>query len=165
MPEFHFTMIDGQDDIKDGLSFGHLEVRGPNGQASSRSRDKDGGLGIQVFAVLPDLLDGLGTLLQRGRGTFNFADPVFSLKFKLDKHGTLTISHRRTVIDEAAPEAVAKAVWSAAQEFTDRHLDHITEATDFTELSDSGEIQNINIRPRVEAAMARFQNTLNDLKS
>jgi len=165
MPEFHFTMIDGQDDIKDGLAFGHLEVRGPAGQASSRSRDKDGGLGIQVFAVLPDLLDGLGALLRRGRGTFNFTDPVFSLKFKLDRHGTLTISHRRTVIDETSPAAVATAVWSAAQEFTDKHLGDITEATEFTELSDSGDVQFIDMRVRMEAALARFQVTLNDLKS
>ncbi|MFE3164298.1 hypothetical protein [Streptomyces sp. NPDC059224] len=158
-------MIDGQDDVKDGLVFGHIDVRGPNAQASSRSRDKDGGLGIQVFVVLPDLLDGLGTLLRRGRGTFNFTDPMFSIKFKLDKRGNLTISHRRTMIDESTPEVVAEAVWSAAEEFTDRYLDHITEATDFTTISDTGEIQNVEIRPRVVAAMARFQNTLNNLKS
>ncbi|MGW1004887.1 hypothetical protein [Streptomyces sp. NPDC002520] len=165
MPEFQFTMIAGQGDVKDGLTFGHLEVRGATGQASSRTRDKDGGLGIQVFVVLPDLLDGLGALLRRGRGTFKFTDPVFSLKFKLDKHGTLTISHRRTVIDEIAPEVAAMEVWSAVQEFTGNYLGNVTEVTEFTELSDSGDIQFINIRARVEAAMARFQSTLTELKS
>jgi hypothetical protein len=165
MPEFHFTMIDGQDDIKDGLAFGHLEVRGATGQASSRTPDKDGGLGIQVFAVLPDLLDGLGSLIRRGRGTFIFSDPVFSLKFKIDRHGTLTISHRRTVIDAAPPATVARAIWSAVQEFSNKHLGDVTEPTEFTELSDSGDVQFIDMRIRVEAAMARFQIALNELRS
>ncbi len=165
MTEFTFSPLTDQDDFKDGLFLGHLDVSGNRGSATTRSsRQPDGGMGIILFPVLVDLLNGLAGLLQRGRGKFTSADMGLPLTFKL-KDQVMTIKRRFTVIDESSPQAVADAVWAAAQQLSDSHLGRVTAATEYTEITEDGRTEQIDYRVQVPAAMSRFQEARRSISS
>ncbi|MEU0966549.1 hypothetical protein ABZ357_14470 [Streptomyces sp. NPDC005917] len=157
MPEFLYTPLDRQEDVLDGMFQGHLDVMGSSGKATSRNPKKpDGGIGIILFPALVDSLDGVGALLQSGRGTFKCTDVIgLPLKFKL-KDGRMTISHRWTLVDESSAQSTATALWTAAQQLTGNLLGRITEPTGHTEIADDGTIRYIDFRVQVKESMTRF---------
>jgi hypothetical protein len=156
VPEFTFTPFTDQDDIKDGLFMGHLDVSGSAGSVTTRSsRPSDKDWGVVLFPVVIDLLDGLAGLLERGRGKFTSTDMGLPMAFIL-KGQVMTIRRWFTVIDESSPQAVADAVWAAAQRLVDSHLRQVTEATKYIESVADG-FQPIDYRAQVPAAMARLQ--------
>ncbi|MFJ8788127.1 hypothetical protein [Streptomyces sp. NPDC102462] len=157
MPEFTFTPLTDQDEVSDGTFLGHLDVSGSSGKATTRSsRQAGGGMGIVLFAALDELLDGVGTLLREGRGTFKSSDIGLPMKFK-SKNGVLTTSHRWSQIDESTPEAVADALWSAAQELARTHLGRVTEPSGHIDILEDGSIGAIDFRVQVRNAMSRFE--------
>ncbi|RPE41669.1 hypothetical protein EDD90_4760 [Streptomyces sp. Ag109_O5-1] len=157
MPEFIYTPLSDQDDIEDGLFLGHLDVMGKSGTATTRTtRRPDGGMGIILFPAVVDLLDGMTGLLRRGRGRFTSSGMGPPLTFKLNGQ-VMSIRRRLTVIDESSPQAVADAVWAAAQKLSNALLPRVTEATEYTETMEDGSIGYIDYRVQLPAAMSRFQ--------
>jgi hypothetical protein len=157
VPEFVYTPLPDQEDVDDGLFLGHLDVVGNAGTATTRtSRGPDDGMGIILFPALVDLLDGVGGLLRRGRGRFAASDIGLPLTFKL-KGQVMSIRRRLTVIDESSPQTVADAVWAAAQKLSGSHLARVATATEYTDLTADGEVEYIDYRVQLPAAMARFQ--------
>jgi hypothetical protein len=163
VPEFLFAPLDDQEDVLDGMFLGHLDVTGSSGNATSRNpRHPDGGMGIILFPALVDLLDGVGTLLRRERGTFRCSDIGLPLKFKLT-NGLMTISNRWTVIDESTPQSTALALWTAAQQLTGSLLGRVTEPTEYTETTDEGIIRYIDFRVQVTKSLTRFDESKNQI--
>ncbi|WP_405870271.1 hypothetical protein [Streptomyces sp. NBC_00005] len=157
MPEFVYIPFDGQDDVLDGMFQGHLDVTGSSGNATSRNpRQPDGGVGVIIFPALVEVLDGVGTLLRRGRGTFKCSEIGLPLKFKL-KNGRMTISHRWTMIDESSPQSTATALWTAAQQLTGSLMGRVTEPTGHTEMADGGTVRYIDFRVQVNESLTRFE--------
>ncbi|MGW5654061.1 hypothetical protein [Streptomyces humi] len=163
MPEFVFTPLADQEEVEDGLFLGHLDVMGNRGTATTRtSRLPDGGMGIILFPALLDLLDGVGDLLRHGQGRFTCSDIGLPLTFKL-KGQVMSIKRRLTVIDESSPWAVADAVWTATQKLADSHLARATTSTEYTEITQDGNVEYIDYRVQLPAAMSKFQETRNML--
>jgi hypothetical protein len=163
VPEFTFTPLTDQENVSDGTFLGHLDVSGSSGSATTRSsRQPDGGMGIVLFPALVDLLDGVGELLQGGRSTFKCSDVGLPLKFKL-KNGVMTTSHRWSEIDDSTPQAVADALWSAAQKLADSHLGRVTEPSEHIDVLEDGSIGAIDFRVQVKNAMARFEDARRQL--
>ncbi|MFJ6084338.1 hypothetical protein ACIQI8_23335 [Streptomyces sp. NPDC092369] len=163
MPEFVYTPLPDQEDIDDGLFLGHLDVTGNAGTTTTRaSRRPDDGMGILLFPALLDLLDGVGGLLRRGRGRFASCDIGLPLTFKL-KGQVMSIRRRLTVLDESSPQAVADAVWVAARKLSDSHLARVVTATEYTDITADGEVEYIDYRVRLPAAMSRFQDARKSL--
>jgi hypothetical protein len=157
VPEFTITPLDGQDDVTDGLFLGHLDVKGSSGSATTRSsRQPDGGMGIVLFPVVVDLLNGLAGLLERGRGKFASDDMGLSLTFKL-KDGTVTVKKGFSTLDESPARDVADAVWTAAKGLSDSLLEQVTEATEHSEITEDGTYVPIDYRVQLPKALARFQ--------
>ncbi|MFI9030631.1 hypothetical protein [Streptomyces sp. NPDC053560] len=157
MPEFRFTVHPGQDDITDGMFMGHLDVVGSSGQITTReSKPADGGPGLLVFQVLLDLLDGVGKIIERGRGTYrhNF---MVTMTFKLKRDGTMVISRWGKTIDESPSKEVARALLLASQEVARTHLPRISEPTDVAEVAEDGSLEYRDYRSRTEKALARFE--------
>lgn len=113
-------------------------------------------MGIILFPALVELLDGVGELLRRGRGTFKCSGIGVPLKFKL-KDGSMTISHRWTVIDESSPQSTATALWTAAHELAASLLDRVTEPTGYIERTADGSDRYIDFRVQVKESLTRFE--------
>ncbi|MFB7493947.1 hypothetical protein ACFC09_04440 [Streptomyces sp. NPDC056161] len=157
MPEFIFTPLADQEQIDDGLFLGHLDVTGNSGTATTRSpRHPDGGMGIILFPALVDLLDGVGRLLRQRRGRFTCSDLGLPLTIKL-KGQVMSVRRRLTVIDESSPQAVADAVWIAAQQLSDDLLARVTAPTEYTEIGKGGAAEYIDYRIQLPRAMSAFQ--------
>ncbi|MFC6062534.1 hypothetical protein [Streptomyces ochraceiscleroticus] len=157
MPEFRFTVHPGQDEITDGMFMGHLDVVGNSGEITTReSKHADGGAGLVVFQVLLELLDGVGKIIERGRGTYrhNF---MVTITFKLKRDGTMVISRRGKTIDESPSREVAHALLAAGREVARTHLSRISEPTDYVDTAEDGSLEYRDYRPRTEKALARFE--------
>ncbi|MGW0731582.1 hypothetical protein [Streptomyces sp. NPDC002851] len=163
MPEFRFTVHHDQDDVTDGTFVGHLDIVGSTGQITTRwKKHPDGGPGLYVFLAMLQLLDGVGTLIERGRGTFRF-DYETTAKFKIKRDGTLVISRWGKTIDASPPRAVADALLRAAKDLAARHLASITEPTDTVDVREDGSLEYRDYRTRTENALARLEVTVKGL--
>ncbi|MGW7488463.1 hypothetical protein [Streptomyces sp. NPDC054786] len=157
MPEFRFTVNPGQDDVTDGTFMGHLDIMGSTGEVTTRWRSHpDGGPGLFVFLSVLELLDGVGKLVERGRGTFRY-DYDISVKFKLKRDGTLAISRRGKTVDASPQRVVAEALLRASKDLAARHLASVTEPTDIVDVRDDGSREYRDYRTRTENALARFE--------
>lgn len=145
MVEFRFSVQEDKEHPPEGYEVGHMGVIGTHGSVSSQDAP---GQSMLIYISLSDLLDGLGSIIKRGRGSAKFeaTGGSFRLKFSLKKNGPLVTTAGKTVIDESPPMAVAAAAWSAAQEFTGRHLG---------ELPPDGDVRNV-----LEESLAKFQDVL-----
>ncbi|MRH86705.1 hypothetical protein GFY24_04345 [Nocardia sp. SYP-A9097] len=118
--EFSRHNDDHDDPGPTGFDFGDMEVVGDLGSASS----EDDGMGsMMIFVSVSMLLDELCTLVERGRGGFDYLgiSSHFSLNFTLMKRRMAVRAGRVTIVDADAGQ-VLDAVLQAANEFAAREL-------------------------------------------
>ncbi|MFF5143503.1 hypothetical protein ACFY6U_27845 [Streptomyces sp. NPDC013157] len=117
MIRFGFSVAENEAPPPSGFDLGHMDVRGDQGEASSRYRTPD--QAMMIYLSLPLLMDGLRRFLPgRGRSfTTAAVDSSFSLTFRRGKDGSIETLHDGTVIDRSSAEDLASAVHTGAERF------------------------------------------------
>ncbi|WP_328873152.1 hypothetical protein OHT76_25305 [Streptomyces sp. NBC_00287] len=118
--EFKFAVAEDEQPPPSGFDLGHVDVRGSEGQATSRDRRPDQAMMICLSLTL--LLDGLRHFLRDGsRTSYESAavDSSFSLKFTRgrDNDGSIETTHEGVLVDRSTSEELATAVHQAAKQF------------------------------------------------
>ncbi|MGW7296574.1 MULTISPECIES: hypothetical protein [unclassified Streptomyces] len=144
--EFTFSVADDQQPPPSGFDLGHMDVRGSEGEASSRDRTPD--QAMMIYLSLTLLLDGLRQFLTGRDRTYESAavDSSFSLHFARRGDGLVETSHAGEVVDRSTEKELAGSVFRAAEQFGRTHLPGLPP-------DDAG-------REDLEASPAQFASTL-----
>lgn len=126
--EFEFSISENEPPPPSGFDLGHVDVRGSEGQTTSRDRSPDQAMMICLSLTL--LLDGLRNFLMDGnRTSYESAavDSSFSLKFsrRQDAEGSIETAHEGVLVDRSTTRDLATAVLKAAREFARATLPHL----------------------------------------
>lgn len=118
---FEFELDEGH-----ALGLGHLTVRGPGGEASSRARTPDGSM--MLFLSIGELVSAVSRLLTTPNlqaARFDAVDSSFGLRFERSRqrktHGQVTVLHGTRTIGVVTQDELRAALVASVVPFARRH--------------------------------------------
>ena len=112
MESFHFEIEDVPEHIH-GLDLGHITVRAPGGEITSRGRVPD--QAMMLFPSISNLLDGVAGVASGKKGaTFRFSatDSSFSIVFAHEKGGNVSLTRDRKSFGTVPARELVEALWA-----------------------------------------------------
>lgn len=113
----------------DGLSRGHITIRGSTGVCTSKNHQPDHSM--MIFLSVPLLLDGIGEFITNRQPVYNFVGVDSSFQFKLTKtkHEQISFVYDKREISTLATAELIQAVWEGVNSFMSTYGEQL-DATD-----------------------------------
>jgi hypothetical protein len=123
--ELEITPFDSECNI-DGLSRGHMTVRGSEGSVTSKTDDPN--QSIMIFHSIVELLDGLRRfVLSEDAGNYRFVGVDNSFQFTTTKseNDRVKLNSAQVTIDEVPTTEMVLAVWTGVSAFLSHYGEFI----------------------------------------